>query len=96
MCFGFNTGEIFPSRDGVWWPRGTVWEDGLRVVEKASDPLPESSQFQKSYFPQSTACLSAVFLLTFLNIYLFWGRAQAGEGQREVDTGSEAGFALTV
>lgn len=85
MCFGFNTGEILPSRDGVWWPRGNIWEDGLRVVEKASDPLPESSQFRKSYFPQSTVCLSAVFLLPFFLIFIYFG------GERKREKGRERG-----
>ena len=35
------------------------------------------------------------YVCIFFNIYLFIGKAQTGEGQRERDRGSEAGSVLT-
>lgn len=45
--------------------RATFGKTGFqKVVGKASNPLIESSDFQKSLFPQSAACSSAASILT--------------------------------
>ena len=54
------------SISGAWWGRGSRRAtsgktDIQKVVEKARNPLIESSRFQKSYFPRSVARSSAGF-----------------------------------